>query len=56
LPISPENTKTCWTDKIKDGGDAVYLKKPLYWSMFHKLTREFDSIRSRSANIVINTY
>ena len=24
--ISPENTKTCWTDKIKDGEDAVYIK------------------------------
>jgi hypothetical protein len=24
--ISPENTKTCWTVKGKDGGDAVYIK------------------------------
>jgi hypothetical protein len=23
--ISPENTKTCWTVKVKDGRDAVFF-------------------------------
>jgi hypothetical protein len=62
--ISPENTKTCWPDKIlkKYGGDAVLIKtkknkkKTLYWSLFLKMIREFDSIRSRSDNIVISTF
>jgi hypothetical protein len=57
--ISPEITKTCWPDKSrkKYGGDAVLIKKKkmLYWSLFLKMIREFDSIRSRSANIVIST-
>jgi hypothetical protein len=25
--ISPENTKTCWTVKVKDGRDAVFFIK-----------------------------
>jgi len=52
--ISPENIKTCWTVKIKDGGDAVYIKN-CFIGQFLKMTREFGSKRSRSANIVIST-
>jgi hypothetical protein len=50
--ISPENAKTYWPVKFKNGGDAVFIKKnPLYWSIFLKMTRELDSLRSHSANI-----
>ena len=53
--ISPENTRTCQPDKIKkkikiDGGDAVLIKKTAV-DQLNKLTCEFESIRSRSANI-----
>jgi hypothetical protein len=56
--ISPENTKTCWPDKIlkQYGGDAVLIKKKTAFGQLMKLTREFGSERSRSANIVISTF
>ena len=54
--ISPENTRTCQPDKIKKKkkcyvGDAVLIKKKNTFDQLSKLTREFGSIRSRSANI-----
>ena len=33
-----------------------FLLKALYWSIFLKMTHEFDSIRSRSANIINQHY
>jgi hypothetical protein len=43
--------------RLKNGRDAVLIKKKKHFiGQFIKLTREFDSIRSRSANIVTITY
>ena len=52
--ISPENTGTCLPDKIKKKKKFMArcgFKKKTAFDQLNKLTRDFDSIRSRSANI-----